>query len=419
MVRGCLDNRACNLQPQALAEVGGRAVECDAGTIVCKAREIWELIQPHLQWIGFIFGAAMAFLRWWDGREAVVYRRANRRLGERGNQLRAACKHTLDLILRPSAGEMPTQPLFVAPPLRDVLARNGWRPFLSISDTLTYASGKLHEAHAILAEKYRTLRQQKSFIVEQRFSAFLLEGAITAARAAEAKVVHERNRKNNEALKFFEAALNVDSKSSDLLALEFKGLQLVKLNRKPEAQQAFQRIEELLAGLLAGATPLAETTRREYELLRIRNGRYRAELHHESGGNRNANGILLPLVSGHRQVHTQLLEGRDLLERAHFHEIHGCVRVRLAIAAGAQDPAAGVAEESITKAQADYNELIGQLDPRNSRWLTRTVRWLLRSDRRDGSAKLRALARAGLGRLQGIEHGEGCPVCAATLPAAP
>jgi tetratricopeptide (TPR) repeat protein len=394
-------------------------VECEAGTIACKAREIWQLIQPHLQWIGFIFGAAMAFLRWWDGREAVLYRRANRRLGERGNQVRTACKHALDLILRPSPGEMPTQPLFVAPPLRDVLARDGWQPLLSISDTLTYASGKLHEAHGILAEKYRTLRQQKSFIVEQRFSAFLLEGAIAAARAAEARVVHERNRKNNEALKFFEAALNVDSKSSDLLALEFKGLQLVKFNRKPEAQQVFQRIEELLAGLLAGATPLEEITRREYELLRIRNGRYRAELHHESGGNRNANGILLPLLSGHRQVHTQLLEGRDLLERAHFHEIHGCVRVRLAMAVGAQNPAGGVAEESITTARVNYNELIGQLDPRNRGWLTRILRWLLRSDRRDGSAKLRGLARAGLGRLQGIEHGEGCPVCAATLPAAP
>ena len=371
-------------------------MECEAGTIVCKVRELWQLIQPHLQWIGFIFGAAMAFWRWWDGREAVLYRRANRRLGERGNQIRVACKHALDLILRPSPGEMPTQPLFVAPPLRDVLARDGWRPLLSISDTLTYASGKLHEAHGILAEKYRTLRQQKSFIVEQRFSAFLLEGAIAAARAADARVVPERNRKNNEALKFFEAALNVDSKSSDLLALEFKGLQLVKLNRKPEAQQVLQRIEELLAGLLAGATPLEETTSREYELLRIRNGRYRAELHHE----------------------TQLLEGRDLLERANFHEIHGCVRVRLAMAVGAQNPAGGVAEESITTARVDYNELVGQLDPRNRGWLTRILRWLLRSDRRDGSAKLRALARAGLRRLQSIEQGEGCPVCAATLPAA-
>jgi tetratricopeptide (TPR) repeat protein len=360
----------------------------------------------------------MAFLRWWDGRESVLYRRANRRLGERGNQVRAACKHALGLILRPSPGEMPTQPLFVAPPLREVLAQDGWQPFLGMSNTLTYASGKLHEAHAILAEKYRTLRQQKSFIVEQRFSAFLLEGAIAAARAAETKVVYERNRKNNEALKLFEAALNVDSKSSDLLALEFKGLQLVKLNRKPEAQQIFQRTEELLAGLLAGATPLEETIRSEYELLRIRNGRYRAELYHEAGSNQIATGVLLALVNGHGQVHSQWLEGRDLLERAHFHEIHGCVRVRLAIAVGAQDPAAGVAGASITKARADYNELIGQLDPRSRRWLTRIVRWLLRSDRRDGSAKLLALARAGLGRLQGIEHGEGCPVCAATLPVA-
>ena len=361
----------------------------------------------------------MAFWRWWDGREAVLYRRANRRLGERGNQIREACRHTLGLILRPSPGEMPTQPLFVAPQLRDVLARDGWQPFYGASDTLNYASGKLQEAHATLAEKYRTVRQQKSFIVEQRFSAFLLQGAIAAARAAETKVDFDRNRKNGEALKFFEAALNVDSKSSDLLALEFKGLQLVKLNRKPVAQQVFQRIEELLGALLAGVAQLDETAREELELQRIRNGRYRAELHHEAGANGNANSILLPLVNGHHQVHSQLLEGRDLLERAHFHEIHGCVRVRFATAVGAQNPAGGVAGASIANARADYNELLDQLSPRNRRWWVRIVRWLFRSDRRDGSAELRALGRAGLRRLQNIEAGNGCPVCSTTAPTAP
>jgi tetratricopeptide (TPR) repeat protein len=302
--------------------------------------------------------------------------------------------------------------------LQDVLAKNGWQPFYGTSDTLSYTSGKLHEAHAILAEKYRTLRQQKSFIVEQRFSAFLLEGAIASAQAAKAKVAPERNRKNNEALKFFEAALNVDGKNSDLLALEFKGLQLVKLNRKPEAQQVFERIEELLADLLAGAMQLDEATREELELQRIRNGRYRAELHHEAGRNGMARDILLPLVNANRQVHTQLLEGRDLLERAHFHEIHGCVRVRLAMAMGAQDPAGGVAEESINNARADYNELLGQLDPRSRRWLTRILRWLIQSDRRDGSAELRTRARAGLRRLHDIEQGKGCPVCSGTAPTA-
>jgi hypothetical protein len=314
---------------------------------------------------------------------------------------------------------MPTQPLFVVPQLRDVFSQDGWHPLFGVSDTLNYASGRLREAHATLAEKYRTLRQQKSFIVEQRFSAFILEGALAAARAAELDAGFGRNRKNNEALKFFEAALNVDGKSSDLLALEFKGLQLVKLNRKVEAQQVFQRIEELLAGLLAGATQLDEVAREELELQRIRNGRYRAELHHEAGRNGTARDILLPLVNEHRQVHAQLLEGQDLLERAHFHEIHGCVRVRLAMAMGAQDPAGGVAEESIAAARADYNELLNQLDPRNKGRLTRIFRWFIRSDRRDGTARLRALAGAGLRRLQNIEQGMGCPVCSAAAPTTP
>jgi hypothetical protein len=261
-----------------------------------------------------------------------------------------------------------------------------------------------------LAEKNMTLRRQKSFVTEQRFSAFVLEGAIAAARAGETNGDPERSRRNNEALQRFEAALKVESKGSDLVGLEMKGLQLRKL-RRPEALEVFQQIETLLDGLLTGATQLDERKRAECELQRIRNARYMGEIHHETGANRRANDILLPLVNGRSQIQTQWLEGRDLLERANFHEIHGCVRVRLAISMGAVNPAGGVAGSSIATARTDYRELIAQLNPKSRRWLIRVWRWLRQSDRTDGSAALRKLALDGIKRLEGIERGNGCPVC--------
>jgi hypothetical protein len=212
--------------------------------------------------MGVIFGAAMAFWRWWDGREAVLYRRVNRRLEERGAEVSAACKHALDLILRPGPGVKPTQPLFVAAGLRELFSRDTWQPVFGMSDPLSTAGAKLHEAHRTLAEKYATLRHQKGFVAEQRFSAFLLEGAIAAARAGDSKVDAERGRNNSEALQRFEAALRVDGKGFNLVGLELKALQLRKLGRKQDALEVLIRVERLLEALLTGAATLRRWMRR-------------------------------------------------------------------------------------------------------------------------------------------------------------
>jgi hypothetical protein len=99
-----------------------------------------------------------------------------------------------------------------------------------------------------------------------------------------------------------------------------------------------------------------------------------ATICHESGENGNANNVLIPLVNG-QQIHKQWFEGRALLERAQFHELHGCVRVRVAIAAGAQNPVRGVVGGgSILQVGSDYEELLSQLDPAKRRWLIRLWR---------------------------------------------
>jgi tetratricopeptide (TPR) repeat protein len=104
--------------------------------------------------------------------------------------------------------------------------------------------------------------------------------------------------RTTEALQRFEAALRIDSKGSDLLGLEMKGLQLCQLGRKPEALEIFDQIEDMLTALLRAARSLDDRERFDNQLQRIRNSRYMATIYHESGENGNANNVLIPLVNG-------------------------------------------------------------------------------------------------------------------------
>jgi hypothetical protein len=61
----------------------------------------WTRLQPHLQWIGPLFGIAMAAWRWWDRREAVVWRRAMRLLSDQGKYVQNCCQRSLAAILYP------------------------------------------------------------------------------------------------------------------------------------------------------------------------------------------------------------------------------------------------------------------------------------------------------------------------------
>jgi hypothetical protein len=152
--------------------------------------------------------------------------------------------------------------------------------------------------------------------------------------------------------------------------------------------------------------------------------RYQAEMDHEAGANAGPNGanarllalmqnpIAGPLFQDH-------LEFQDRLERAYFHEVHACVRVRAyGIAAG------GVALQSLADARSDYNALLAQVSPRRFRPPRRVWRWLRRSERKDGTGRLRVAANQGLQRLQEVQAGKGCQFCATlgtgtTLPTAP
>ena len=381
-------------------------MDCEAGPYICAARELVVGVQPHLPWIGFLFGIAMAVWRWWDGREEVLYRRANRRLNERVNQLRDACGHAVGQVLWPSPGRLPVKPLFSAPALREVVWDYGWRPLFRFTDPLEHASDRLEDAHKDLAEKYHWLRQNKSFLVEQRFSAFLLEGAIASAQAGE-KTGHDAIAKHVDALRFFEKALKVESKSADPLALELRGIQLYKLGRVQEALEAFTSLEASIANVLGGAANPTEAQRSAPHVQRIRVCRFRAEIHHKNGNNTLANNAMAGLAE---HIANLDLTGQGMLERARFHELHACVRTHVARAIGALDPVAGRAQLSISLARSDYEAVRRHFRAKGS---PPQLLWgkLLRRYERDGTLRLMKEATEGLARVTAIEAQKGCMAC--------
>jgi|GEM_PF-5086922 len=81
-------------------------------------------------------------------------------------------------------------------------------------------------------------------------------------------------------------------------------------------------------------------------------------------------------------------------------------------------PSEGVARQSLAAARADYIALLEQTSQGRFSWPAKLWRWLKRSDRKDGSALLRAAARQGLRRLDDIEAGKGCQFCRPMEPLA-
>jgi hypothetical protein len=374
----------------------------------------WAEIQPHLQWIGPLFGIAMAAWRWWDKRESVIWRRVMRLLADQGRYVQSSCRYSLAAVLYPTPATRPQEPLFAVGALRRIFGRRWWHP-MDRATPLKWGRHFLKQAHTQLNAKDSTIALHRSFAVGQRYSAFVLQGALAAAYASNSKRAHGRNRLNQVALNRFEDALALEGKGSDAVVLELKALQLRKLGRVRQALTELSNLQASLEGRLQAVTPLEEGERQALLVQLMRVVRYQSELDHQAGAPGVANGRLLGLTQNPvtASVFRDHLEYHDLLERAYYHEVHACVRVELTGTLGTDGalvlPNNGVAQQSLSVARADYNALYDQVEPRSFSWR----RWLRRTDKKDGSLKLRAAASQGLERLDEIEAGKGCQVCSA------
>lgn len=377
---------------------------------------LWAEFLKHLPWLGPLFGIVMTAWRWWDKRESVVWRRVIRLLSDQGKFVQDSCAHSLGRILYPTPATPPQRPVFAVRALQKIFARRWWHP-LEAAVAAKWAPAMLQQTIEQLNAKDATIAEHRSFAVAQRYSAYVLQGALEAAMASKGTNLQGRNRLNQSALEHFEDALALEGKASDAIVLELKALQLRKLGQIQDAIQVLVRLEELLQNQLQAAIPLLPAQKQTLVVQLLRVVRYHGEIEHEMDVNGAANPRMLALIQNAptNSIFRSHLELQNLLERAQYHEVHACVRVEFTkISDGAGGwtlPVNGVAQKSLHDARRDYTALAEQVAPHRFSWPIRLWRWLRRSDSKDGTTQLRVAAAQGLRRLKQIEGYKGCQFC--------
>src|SRR5262249_30875605 len=73
-----------------------------------------------------VLGWGLAVWKWWEGREANLFRRFEEMIERNEAQLVKACSSLVDVMNRPGPGLLIQAPLFTVKPLRLVLERRQW-----------------------------------------------------------------------------------------------------------------------------------------------------------------------------------------------------------------------------------------------------------------------------------------------------
>ena len=399
-------------------------MECSLD-IGCWVQELWQWAKSEAGWqriwqflkdMAAIAGVALAFLKYWESREAYVFSRLSNVLGEQSTQTRHALRYVLQRMRRPGPADPPRFPVFAERPLRRLFGRRHWKPVFSWATPLTSANRKLRLAHRKLDKRQRAATNYQTFINEQRFAAYLLQGVIALGRSESATNDNRLSRLNEAAVDRFERALRVAGKGNDLDALELKGLMLRKLgqigvNGLAGAPQTFEQLQGTAAAQLATLDRAAIDERRELTFAIVRTARYRAEMLH-SDTPATGNGLAILAEIEELIADGDPITGQALLDRARFFEVNSCIRVALNIAAGQGDGTQTLIRLNATK--RDYQALRDDCDPTSWDLPTRVWRAFARLFREDGARELLREAEAGLARLERIRQRQGCPICAQT-----
>jgi hypothetical protein len=390
-------------------------IECLAGafwqwaTSEAGRQYIWQLLKD----LAAIAGVALAFLKYWESREAYIFGRLSSVLGEQAAHTRDALRYVIQRVRRPGPADPPRTPLFAELALRRLFRRRHWKPVLSLAGPYTSADRKLRRIHRRLDKRQRAATQYQAFVNEQRFAAYLLQGAIALGRSEAATSDNRLSRLNETAIDRFERALRVAGKEYDLNALELKGLILRKLGHigasgATGAPRAFEQLQDSAAAQLSTLDRTAIDERRALTFAMVRAARYRAEMLHAATP---PTGNGLAILTGIENLIDEgdPVTGQALLDRARYFEVNSCIRVALNVAAGQGDGAQAVIR--ISAAKRDYQALRDDCDPKSWDWPTRVWRAFARLFREDGARDLLREAEAGLARVARIEQRQGCPIC--------
>lgn len=327
-----------------------------------------------MQTLFVLVGSGLAVWKWWESREANLFRRFERMIERNEAQLVKARSDLLDVINRPGPGLLIRPPLFVERSLKLALARRKWHP-ASLLPLVQAIDRRLESAIRTCDRKVCAHLARLALFRQQIASARAIQGALAAGRAAKSREEHERQRLDQEALDHFRAVLALPGHQEDVVALELVAHQVARLDRQSlSAANAYLALIDTLEGQ-------QESQLRNLVLARAK--RCLAILRYPS-----APGVALGLLAQANTLLTQFgpPRDRDFLELAETAYLEAVARLRLGM--NVQGP------QRLSLAQGHYRDLLRSVRSRRHG----LFRWMLQQQRFSGHrvAELRSRAEQGL-----------------------
>ena len=378
-----------------------------------------ELLSP--QTLFGLIGTGIGIWRWWESREARLFRHFERMIEGQEAQLVKARSDLIDVMIRPGPGLLIRPPVFAEKALRLILARRKWRSALSVLAVAQGVDAKLQAAigtcdrkvsacirrrpqgalglgrcgqaacwavwrsraafqfHGSRASIWCAHHKRLAFFRQEIASAHLIQGALAAARAAKSREAHERQRLDQDALDQFRKVLSVPGHKEDLAALELMAHQLRRIDGQSQAAvDAYLAVIDTFQGQPASPSRnlLLARAKRSLAILRYPN----------SPG--IAQGLLADAIE--LLVEFGPPRDRDLLELVETVHLDSIARLRLRMKV--------LGPQQLSLAQGHYRDLLRSLRSRRRglfKWMTKEGKF---SGHRVAELRTRAQLRPCSGR---------------------
>ena len=193
-----------------------------------------------------LLGTTIAIWKWWEAREANLFRKFEEMIAREEAQLVKARNDLLDVMIRPGPGLRIRPPLFVEHDLKRILSRRKWSP-RSLMRRWRSLDERLDNSVATSARKVTAHLERLSLYRQEIASARIIQGAVASARARQAFGLHEREQLALEAYDRFREVLALPGHREDLTALELVANQLVHM--EGEDQRAIDTYRTLIGAL--------------------------------------------------------------------------------------------------------------------------------------------------------------------------
>ena len=336
-----------------------------------------ELLSP--QTLFGLIGTGLGIWKWWESREARLFRHFERMIEGHEAQLVKARSDLVDIMMRPGPGLLIRPPLFAEKALRLILARRKWTPAFSILAVAQAVDARLQAAVGTCDRKVSAHLRRLALFRQEIASAHLIRGAFAAAIAAKARETYERQRLNQDALDQFRAVLSVPGHKDDLAALELIAHQLRRIDGQSQAAIDAYR------GLIDAIEKQQPSPPRNVLLARAKRGL--AILRYPMAP--RAAQVLL-IEAGDLLVEFGPPRDRDLLELAETVHLDAITRLRLHMTL--QGP------QQLSLAQGHYRDLLRSLRSRRKG----LFKWMTTEGKFAGHrvVELRARAKHGLAQVE-------------------